>query len=118
MVMRIDDGEVGFEDGFGRALGEPHLVRSVNAPELGRPRGGRHADFRISAAQRSRTGSTSSALAAGRLKMARATPASWQRQTASTCSATPKTVTGMLVGSRPAAVAIFRNSGKRVRTSS
>src|SRR5215510_11707625 len=114
MVVRIDDGQVGLEDGLGRTLGEPRLVRSVDAPEMGRPRGGRHADFRISAAQRSRTGSASSALAAGRLKMARATPASWQRRTASTSSPTPKTVTGMLAGSRPAAVTIFRNSGKRV----
>src|SRR5262249_61741520 len=91
MMMRADEGQVGLEDGLRGPLGEPRLVGGVDAPELRWPPGGRHADCRISAAQRSRTGSTSSALAAGRLKMARATPASRQRRTAGAASATPQT---------------------------
>src|SRR5206468_4281643 len=114
VMVGIDDGQVGLEDGLGRPLGKPGQVGRVDAPELRRPA---HAAPRISAAQRSSSGSTASNLAAGRLKSTRATPASRQRLIASMSSATPNTVTGMLEGSRPAAAAILRNSGSSASTS-
>ena len=52
-MVGVDDGQVGLEDGLGRLLGQPRLVRRVDAAELGRPPGRAHADARISAAQRS-----------------------------------------------------------------
>ena len=86
VVMRVDDGQVGLEDRLRRLLGEPGLVGRVDAAELRRAYGRRaHRDSparrqalacRISAAQRSSSGSTSSAFAGGTLKMSRATPAS------------------------------------------
>ena len=76
VMMSVDDGQIRLEDGLGRPLGQPRLVRRVDAAELRRPRGAAHPDFRMRAAPRSSTGSTSSAFAAGRLKRTRATPAS------------------------------------------
>src|SRR5215471_18047052 len=37
MMMRVDDGQVGLEDGLRGPRGEPRLVGGVDAPELRRP---------------------------------------------------------------------------------
>jgi hypothetical protein len=86
VVMRVDDGQVGLEDRFRRLLGEPGLVRARRCGRIesgvqkaGSPRvpsSPQALACRISAAQRSSSGSTSSAFAGGTLKMSRATLAS------------------------------------------
>ncbi len=39
VMVRVDDGQFGIEDGLGRLLGQPRLVRRIDPPELGRARG-------------------------------------------------------------------------------
>jgi len=42
MVMRVDDGQLGFEDRLGRRLGEPRVVGGANASVAGRRSGLAH----------------------------------------------------------------------------
>ena len=84
VMVRVDDGQLGLEDGLGRPRGQPRLVRRVDPSELASVASGScvvadrsgQAACRIRAAPRSSSGNTSSALAGGRLRMTRATPAS------------------------------------------
>ena len=44
VVMRVDDRQLGLEDGLGRLRGQPRLVRMVDPAELGRTVGCAHAE--------------------------------------------------------------------------